>query len=113
MKIPHWPFLFGSWISLGVGFLMNKIVMAFNNGQMPVLIPGGCDNTDELAGDLIHSCMTHATHLKFLADWGMLNGVGIASPGDFFLWAGQNTWQFGLIIWLTLMIKEHNDLSRS
>ncbi len=69
----------------GMGFLINAIVMAANHGQMPVLVLGGdCGMID--ADDVIHSCMVAGTHLKFLADWIVINHVGIASPGDFLEW---------------------------
>lgn len=76
-------------LMFGFGFLLNALVMAANQGQMPVLIPGGiaagCPIDPDK--DFLHSCMTQATHLKFLADWVVIKGIGIASPGDFSEWA--------------------------
>lgn len=83
---------------------LNKIVMAFNGNQMPVLIPGGV--CPENIGDL-HSCMTSATHLKFLADWINVH-YGIMSIGDLFIGLGDITFLPGLIIWAVLMIVAYN-----
>lgn len=89
---------------------MNAIVMAANGGQMPVLMPGGnCNMIEE--SDWIHSCMTSATHLKFLADWIVMHHA-VASPGDFLIWLSDATLWPGLIIWSALMILKVNDLQR-
>ena len=105
MKIPYWPLLLGPGLLFGLGFLSNAIVMAVNHGQMPVLWPGGC-TPETMEGDLIHSCMTHATHLKFLADWVVIRGFGIASPGDFCEWAYEYIAMPAHLIWALLMIEK-------
>lgn len=106
MAIPY------KWILAGppglflLGFLMNSLVIAANHGQMPVLMPGSCDPL-YFAGDPIHTCMTHATHLKFLADWVWVGSLGaIASPGDFLIWAYQYLSVPSLWLWTGLAVKE-------
>lgn len=104
--IPYKPLLVGPALAYGCGILMNAIVVAANQGQMPVLWPGGCSQftSDEFVQ--IHSCMTSASHLKFLADWFLLNGVGEFSPGDFLIWLGAFTWDYALLIWAILMVRD-------
>lgn len=112
-RVPYWPFLIVPAAAYGLGFLLNEIVISINNGQMPVLSPGGCSSA--IAGvlftedDYIHSCMTGASHLKFLSDWIIIKGMGIASPGDFLIWGGDRVMWPALIIWATLVIKSHMD----
>ena len=104
----------GPTISYGVGFASNAIVMAANQGQMPVLVPGGCTNEvkEELASEQereglqVHSCMTKETRLKILADWIVIRHVGVASPGDFFEWLGDKTFLPALIVFATLVFKK-------
>jgi hypothetical protein len=92
----------------GLGFFMNKMVEVHNNGQMPVLVPGGGCAKQIDPEDIIHTCMTATTHLKVLADWIYLGGTGIASPGDFLLWAGDYIWIPALFAWFVLVMKDHN-----
>src|SRR5271167_2993048 len=88
---PYLLLLIGPLLLFVLGFSMNAVVMAANNGQMPVLIPGGCTadvaesmaKEAEVEGIAIHACMTPATRLKFLGDWIVWRGKGVASPGDF------------------------------
>ena len=110
--VPFKLFLFGPAILFAIGFLSNAIVMAANGGTMPVLTAGGCTE-DAIAGYAeevdregmqVHSCMTKATRLKFLADWIVIRHLGVASPGDFFEWAFNLTFKPGLLIWCLLMI---------
>ena len=104
-RIPHWPFLVVPALSFALGFLLNKITMAFNGGQMPVLMPGGCANGLD---DMLHSCMTHASHLRWLADWAFVNGLGVASPGDLLIWIGQGTWDYAFVVWVAFIVYDHN-----
>lgn len=87
---------------------MNAIVMAANHGQMPVLIPGLVSGACPLDpdSDWIHSCMNAGTHLKFLADWVVIRHFGIASPGDFFLWGGDNAFWPCLVTWIGFIIRD-------
>lgn len=104
-RIPHKLFLLGPFAIITIGFLLNAFVMAKNGGTMPVLWPGGCD---AMPVDEIHSCMTHATHWKFLADWiNVPNGV--ASPGDFFIWAYQYSIIPSLVAWVLLVWRDYED----
>ena len=91
MKIPYWTLAAIPALSFGIGFTMNAIAVAVNGGQMPVQFPGGCDVMETVLAargvtDIIHSCMTSDTHLKFLCDWILIRGVGVASPGDLLEW---------------------------
>jgi hypothetical protein len=106
MKLTKFDYalIFGPALMFAFGFILNAIVMSANGGQMPVLMPGGCpvDGMDEVFP--IHVCMTATSHLKFLADWIVINHFGIASPGDFFLWGGESAfWPalFGFFMRLT------------
>lgn len=107
-QIPYRLFLFGPLLLMAIGFTSNAVVIAANGGTMPVL-ESGCTN-DEFAGEIdregmqVHSCMTKATRLKFLADWILIRHLGIASPGDFFEWAFELTYQPAWLIWCVLMI---------
>jgi hypothetical protein len=105
MKIPNWQFLVIPAAAFAIGFLSNAIVMAANHGQMPVLLPGGMTIDSD---DLIHSAMTAQTHLKFLADWIVIRGLGIASPGDFGEWLFDATFIPAFAIWVWARIQEHN-----
>ena len=108
--VPYWPLVVVPCVLFAFGFLSNAIVMAANGGQMPVLWPGGCFDyaSREAIGlpDRIHTCMTSVTNLKFLADWVVINGLGIASPGDFLEWASDYIWAPCMIAWLTLMLRD-------
>ena len=92
---------------------MNALVMAVNGGQMPVLWPGKCtaEVMDE-APPVLHSCMTHATHLKFLADW-IVRHNGVWSPGDFFLVQYDYSFIPALMVWATIMIMVYNRPDRA
>lgn len=110
MKIPKIPhvWLFSPYVAFAVGFLLNAAVTAANGGQMPVLFPGGCPKDGFGDDDIIHTCMTNASHLKFIADWIVINHFGIVSPGDFLEWAFAYTYVPAAVAWVTLQIKEHN-----
>jgi|ERR1700747_3581360 len=102
-SVPYYEFLLYPGVSLFVGLGLNALVMAVNGGQMPVQYPGGCG--DGFGDDIIHSCMTHATHLKFLCDWIVIQS-GIASPGDMFIFLYEFIrWPF-LVIWGTLVTRD-------
>lgn len=107
-RIPFKLFLFGPLLLMALGFTSNAVVMAANGGTMPVLM-AGCTNDQfqdeiEREGLQVHSCMTHATRFKFLADWISIRHRGIAGPGDFCEWAFELTYQPSLLIWCLLMI---------
>lgn len=109
MRIHNWQFLFVPSIAFAIGFLSNALVMAFNHGQMPVLIPGGrADIMDP--DDFIHCAMTAQTHLRFLSDWIVIRGFGIASPGDFGVWFWRATFIPGLAIWVWSAIERQNKI---
>ena len=105
-KIPYLGFLALPGMAFVVGIGLNKICMAFNGGLMPVLEPA-C----HFADDGHHTCMSAATHLRFLADW-LRFPSGTWSLGDLLINAGEYTAPFGLVIWAVLMIKEVNALRR-
>jgi len=87
------------------GMAMNALVMALNGGQMPVLYPGGCGNYPDDA-DLIHVCMTHASHLKLLCDWIVVQ-MGIASPGDMLIFFGEYFSIPALFAWVMMIWHDH------
>lgn len=59
-----------------------------------------------MSGDSIHTCMTHATHLKVLCDWIIIPGMGIASIGDAFVTVCEYTMWPAPFLWAFLMIKD-------
>jgi hypothetical protein len=105
MKIPHLYLLVVPAAIHYFGILLNALVLAANNGQMPVLYPGGCEVN--LTDIFIHTCMLPGSHLKFLADWMVINHVGIVSPGDLCIWSGTEMIIPALVAWACLMIHEH------
>ena len=107
IEIPRLYLLAIPLMMYGIGALANFAVMAHNGGQMPVLFPGGC-MPDQFADDPIHSCMTAATHWKFLADWIVINHLGVASPGDLLLWGSDLIQYPAAVAWLTLLLKDIN-----
>jgi hypothetical protein len=108
-KIPYWYLLVGPTALFVIGFALNVLVMVANKNQMPVLIPGGY--TDLLnPDDVFHTAMKASTHLKIIADWICISG-GVASPGDFFIWAYDATFIPALAAWLALVIKDQQEVS--
>lgn len=108
LKLPNIPYkalLLGPTLLFGLGFLLNAIVMGLNYGQMPVLV-SGC--TSEMFNDSVHACMTSSTHLKIISDWIVINGLGIASPGDFLEWFWDIAFWPCLVAWFALVINERN-----
>jgi hypothetical protein len=107
MKIPYWTLAVAPSLLFGIGFAMNAIVMGINGSQMPVQL-SGCtvDVIGEGTVGAIHSCMTAATHLKVLADWIVVRGVGIASPGDFLEWASDYVQPYFYTAFLTLLLND-------
>lgn len=108
MKIPYWQLIILPGLLFCVGFILNSIAVAANQGQMAVLMPGGCYVKD-FVGDPNHVCMTHASHFKFLSDWVLIPSLGIASPGDFLIWLGEYTYLPGLYIWIAMIIRNYNE----
>lgn len=108
-RIPYWPLLVGPQLLFAFGFLLNAFVMGINHGQMPVLWPGGVCDSSNFIHDTMHSCMNQSTHLKFLADWIVIKGLGVASPGDFFEWAFESIVGPCYFAWVALIIKNHNE----
>ena len=108
IKVPYWYLLFTPYLALGLGLLLNAIACGLNHAQMPVL--AGYVPWDQIGvdGDTVHVAMSHATHLKFICDWIVINGVGVASPGDIFEWMGEATTFPALISWITCVIKDFN-----
>jgi hypothetical protein len=112
LKVPKIPYLYllaGPVGMFVIGCALNSLVMVVNKNQMPVLIPGWHSelmNPD----DLEHVAMTASTHLKFLADW-ILIGRGIASLGDFFIWAYDATFIPALAAWAALVLRDKKEVS--
>ena len=87
MKIPYKAVLLSPYLLVVLGSIMNQLAVRANGGHMPVLFPG---NDCSLLGadDPAHSCMTAATHLKFLCDW-ILGSRSVSSVGDSLLDMGD------------------------
>lgn len=108
MRLKYWPLLVVPPVMFGLGFMLNAVSMAFNNGQMPTLWPGGCGSFEQ---DPLHACMGHATHLKLISDWIIIRSgvsVSIASPGDLLEWACELIQWPCIYIWATLMVRDHS-----
>lgn len=109
-KLPFWYLLLGPAILEKTGMFMNKITMAFNNGLMPVQLPGGCTPENlttwiQIGGT--HGCMTSVSHLKMFSDW--LNyHTAIGSLGDLLVDFGSNAFQPCLFAWAIAMILLYN-----
>ncbi len=110
MRVPYWPLLLGPTAAYGLGALLNFLALAANGGQMPVLFPGGCANG--FGDDIIHACMTSSSHLKFLADWIIINHLGAFSPGDLLLMLQEVTFRPALFAWVVLVVKDHQHVQR-
>jgi hypothetical protein len=114
-RVPYWYLLAIPYASLYFGIALNQLVMVVNHNQMPVDWPQSlwdaeCSDPTTMAqqGDLIHSCMTHATHLKFLCDWIVLGNPGIdgiMSTGDLFIFLYDLLVPLTFYIWVVLVIK--------
>lgn len=104
IKIPYWPLLAVPWLLLFLGVFSNALVISQNRGHMPVEV----SSADQLDENPVHCVMTHQSHLKFLADWIYINGEGIMSPGDFFIYAYYLTCLPFLYVWITLMVFASN-----
>lgn len=107
MKVPYKYLLLGPIALYYLGAAMNILVVAMNHGQMPVLLPPGCV-VETFQGDVLHTCMRHASHLKFLADWISLRDTGVASPGDLLIWLGDALRLPALWMWIALVVKDAN-----
>lgn len=84
-----------------IGEALNSLCMAANKATMPVLWPGGgCDWVSET--DILHSCMTPATHLKILGDWIQYRHMAMISPGDLFIMASEFLMVPFLLTWFLL-----------
>ena len=111
-KIPYWPLLLGPALMFALGFTLNAIVCGLNGSSMPVQVPAGV--LAQTGGaclidpqDWIHHCMTAQSHLKILADWIAINGLGIASPGDFLEWGGEAAMVPAFFMWLACVLRDY------
>ena len=104
MKVSKFDFmlLLGPVILFAMGFCLNFTVMVSNHNQMPVFVPGG-ECSPEIFGDrdIVHSCMTPKTHLKFLADIVWFNDESAdASIGDLLIEGFEYTFWPCLILFI-------------
>lgn len=112
IRIPYWPLLLGPWLCYIFGSFLNIITVALNWNQMPVLGPGGCS---EAIIDLMHNCMTHASHLKIFSDWIYWpegHHPAFASLGDMFIILYENTYDLGIALWIAFVIKDYSEDSK-
>lgn len=117
MRIPYlWlPVLpYAIW---GIGALLNVLVVSVNGGMMPVVVPNyqwieqatsGAPLLPGMIIDVKHVVMQHSDHLKFLADWIQIPGLGTASIGDGFLAVGDAIQSYCIGAWLALLWKKHD-----
>lgn len=97
-----------------LGMFLNKLVIAVNNGQMPVLFPGGCtDNLSQQLVGTIHTCMVSESHLKLLSDIINLHQAGIWSVGDVLLTFGDVLTGPFFWVWLALALLTVRNDSRA
>ena len=115
-KLPYLPVLLFPSILWIIGAALNVTVCSANHGEMPVAVPQSTffeEGGDSLhGGDLMdtkHVVMTPKHHLKFLADWITIPGIGTASIGDGFLLAGDTLQPYCLGAWLALLWKKHEE----
>jgi hypothetical protein len=97
-----WPILALPVFLLWLGIMCNEAAIYANHIQMPFMYPGDACTPDK--GDLVHVCMTHASHLKFLGDW-IISDSGAASIGDFLqniasdvVWDCRIAWLGALVV---------------
>jgi hypothetical protein len=104
-RVPNKALLIAPQLFFWVGAALNQLVLVANNGQMPVLFPGGCnaDIREGLAGS-VHTCLESATHLKFLIDFINLGRMGIWSLGDVLITIGDALSGPLFWCWLTLAL---------
>lgn len=111
LNIPYAWLLLAPYACYAIGALLNILVLIVNHNVMPVLAPGG--GCPDNVPDTIHACMTHASHLKFLADWIVwgdgVRSLDIMSPGDVFILAYEYTCNMFLYIWIALVVKDFTD----
>lgn len=101
-EIPNKSLLLIPQAFFWLGAFLNQLVIAVNNGQMPVLFPGGCtpEIKEALVGT-IHTCMVSGSHLKILSDWINMH-IYIMSIGDVFLNIGDLLTGPFFWVWLAL-----------
>lgn len=104
MKIPYKSLLFAPYVLVLLGIACNVAVQVANGQQMPVLPPSG-DCSLINPHDVVHACMTQATHLKFLAD-GIMSNSGTESLGDFLQEFADTIQIPAALAWLTLTIRD-------
>jgi hypothetical protein len=109
MKIPYRKLLLGPTTAYALGAFCNLLVLAVNNGQMPVLWPGGCSKMVVSDDDIVHVCMTSSSHLKFLSDIAVFHDVGVFSIGDGLLYLGNLLLWPCLILWAGFIIKDYSE----
>jgi hypothetical protein len=100
MKIPYWWVLLIPYALVALGMAMNETALYANGGHMPVLFPGGACVADP--DDIVHSCMTHATHLKILCDW-IVSSHAVSSLGDHLQDFGSEMETASIVAWAGLI----------
>jgi hypothetical protein len=116
-RIPYWYLLVLPYVSLYFGAALNQLVMLVNGNTMPVYFPKSiysdvCSDPSFLVqqGDVVHTCMTHMTHLKFQCDWISLGNpvpMLIMSPGDIFIFLYEMAVPLCFYLWIVLIINKH------
>lgn len=103
MKSSYWYILATPFLMILLGTAMNQVAIFANGGHMPVYYPGGACVAD--AEDIVHVCMTHATHVKFLCDW-ILSSRAVSSIGDELQNYGNDMITPALVVWAGLTARK-------
>jgi Family of unknown function (DUF5317) len=118
MKItfPYWYYLFLPTALYYFGWGLNILATTVNRGTMPVhfsqqywdmwALAGASIKGGDLVDD-VHSVMKHSDHLKFLADWIQIRGIGTASIGDFFIYLGSTLQLPGLAAYIACIFEDN------
>lgn len=128
------PLILFPWLLSCTGAISNQAVLVANHGKFPVLVNDAQQKehqsgsmveiagmqvaipsqkeASQYLGDDYHSVMGPNSRLKLLAD--IFNtGDGVASIGDFLIWAGVWLWKYTPLIWITLIMRKLWDLTEA
>lgn len=103
MKIPYKILLLTPCILIIVGIAANVAVQLANHQHMPVLFPGG-DCPVLPPHEVVHACMTQATHLKFLGDI-IMDDHALSSIGDVLQDFGTAIAMPAFVTWVFLIVR--------
>ena len=99
----------------------SECLRSANHGSMPVVIPvpireklkGEDSLTPGEVMDEVHTVYNpQDIHLKVLCDWIQVPRMGVVSPGDLLLWAGEWSVSPVFFLWLALLYSDKRQESR-